>query len=236
MNVIEAQNVVKHYGKKVALKGVSFQVKEGVIFGLLGPNGAGKTTFVKSMLNLVGTTEGSITINGVPSRLEKSRENIAFLPEKFNFLPYYTVTGALKFYAKMYNQDSSNENINRVLDKINLSEQANQRVKTLSKGQLQRVGLASLLVSKAKILVIDEPFSGLDPIGVRELKELIQELKASGHTIFLNTHLLAEVEKIVDVIAILNKGDCLACGPLKELTQGKSLDDYFHEIVRAQSK
>ncbi len=236
MNMLEASEVRKSYDRTEALKGFSISIENNSIFALLGPNGAGKTTFVKSLLGLVKLSGGSIKINGLDYQDVLARKNIAFLPEKFSFFPYYTVEAVLVFYAKIYNVKAGEieSRVNANLKRLGIEKIRKQVVKTLSKGQLQRAGIASLLMGDADFLIFDEPFSGLDPIGIKELKELFLELKNEGKTLFLNSHILGDVEQVADHIAIINDGQCLAQGPLQELKGQSSLEDFFYKTIKGQ--
>ncbi len=236
MPMIKALGVTKSYSGKKVLDGLDISVEQGQIFALLGPNGAGKTTFVKSLLGLVRPQSGEITINGIDSRSEKSRKGLAYLPEKFTFFPYYKVYDVLKLYAKMQGLSGSalKEEIETALKRVRMSEFSDRKMDGLSKGQTQRVGIACTLLGPCELLILDEPFSGLDPIGIRELKDLILELKTEGKTIFINSHILAEMEKICDHLALINNGKLLALGNIEELTKEKGLEDFFLETVKSQ--
>lgn len=229
MTLLDVQNLHKSYGAKPALRGVNLTVGEGMVFGLLGPNGAGKTTLVKCALDLVPYTHGTVLLAGEDARNPLSRRAVAYLPERFAFYPYYTVLGATKFYASLHGLDSATfaARIGGVLETLKLDGLVKQKVGTLSKGQLQRVGLSNLLLSDARLLILDEPFSGLDPVGIRELKDLILKFREMGRSVLINSHILSEVEQIADSVAILNEGVVLAQGPLAELRQEKSLEDFF---------
>ena len=233
MNIIETENLSKSYGTIPALKNISLTVKRGSCFALLGPNGAGKTTFVKSLLNLISPQEGSLKINNIDSLDEKSRIGVYFLPEKFTFFSYYTVEGELDFYGKM--QGLSDEEIKSqiplALRKLSIEELAKRKLNTLSKGQLQRVGLANLYMGEHELYIFDEPFSGLDPIGIKDLKEILKELREKNKSIFINSHILSEMEKICDSCGILNKGILVESGRLLEKLEGKTLEDYFYQKV-----
>lgn len=243
--MIEAKGVVKTIGKKKILKGISLQVAPATIFGLLGPNGAGKTTFIKSLLHLTAINAGDITINGIPHHQEICRQNLSYLPEKFSFFPYYSVKGTLLFFGQMNGNAKVSakqakiereKNAEFCLEKLNLKSIAEQKLKTLSKGQLQRVGLAKLLMGDNHLLVLDEPFSGLDPLGMKDLKNLLLELKQMGKTIFINSHLLSEVEQICDDVAILNEGEIAAQGNIKMLLKNTKLEDFFYNTVKGSSE
>ena len=233
MGILQVTNLNKHYGKQQVLKDINLNVDGHQIFAFIGPNGAGKTTFLKAVLNLTSITSGDILINNIPWRDYHAHQMVAYFPEKFSFFPYYTVEDTLLFYGRMAGRDKLNarERIPYALDKCSIQDLANRELGGLSKGQWQRVGLACILMSQAELLILDEPFSGLDPIGMRDFRGILQDLKAEGKTIFLNSHLLAEVEKLADQTAIINCGRILAAGKLPELCAGKSLEDYCCDLI-----
>ncbi len=239
MNAIEVQNLSKSYGADFSLRDVSLKVESGKIFALLGPNGAGKTTLVKLILNLMQQDLGQITINAVSSQTPHSRKGVAFIPEKFNFFPYYTVRGVLEFFGTMkglHGEHLTNQ-INHALTELDISELANRKLQSLSKGQVQRAGLASLLIGENDLLILDEPFSGLDPIGMRDLKDILRKQRALGKTIFLNSHILSEMEQICDDVAILHKGQLLYSGSVQKiLDDGSTLEDFFYQLVSRQNE
>lgn len=234
MNVIEAQNVSKKYGSSLALSSLSLSVNPSSVYALLGPNGSGKTTFVKSVLGLVRPNSGTILINGIDSNDPKCREGVAYLPEKFNFFPYYTIDGVVKFYGSMKGLKGSEleDKCHQSMKSLGIDDLMGKKVKECSKGQLQRTGIASMLMGDNNLLILDEPFSGLDPIAIKELKDLLRALKEQGKTLFINSHILSEMEKLCDHAAILNKGECLAQGALPGMLNGKSLEDFFYERVK----
>ena len=233
MYVIEATDVCKNYGNKEALKNVNLQIKDSIVYALLGPNGAGKTTFLKSVLSLTCISSGSIQLNGRSVQDRDSRRGVAFLPESFYFFPYYTVEGVVTFYGRMagFKGQELKRRITNSLERIKMEEHRKLKVKSLSKGMLQRTGIACMLVGDNQLFLLDEPFSGLDPLGIKELKDIIQDIKNQGKTVFINSHILSEMEKIGDEIAILNKGTVMAVGMLKDLVGDRSLEDYFYEKV-----
>ncbi len=234
MNVIEISSLKKSYGQDFTLADVNLNVESGKIFALLGPNGAGKTTLVKLMLNLIKADHGQVLINNTASNLAQSRMGLAFLPEKFNFFPFYTVRGVLEFFGSMKGLEKATlkQQIDDAMTELNILELQNRKLQTLSKGQIQRTGLASLLIGDNKLLILDEPFSGLDPIGMRDLKDILKKQRELGKTIFLNSHVLSEMEQICDDVAILNKGEILFSGSLQTiLNKGESLEDYFYHLV-----
>ena len=238
VNAIEVSNVKKTYGPNFSLSDVNLTVESGKIFALLGPNGAGKTTLVKLMLSLMHADHGEIKINGVPSSESQSRQGVGFIPEKFSFFPYYTVRGVLEFFGTMKGLEGAvlNSQIDNALNELNITELQNRKLQSLSKGQVQRTGLASLLIGDNQLLILDEPFSGLDPIGMRDLKEIVKKQRALGKTIFLNSHILSEMEQICDDVAILDHGKLLFSGSVASITsKGQSLEDFFYQLVSKQS-
>ncbi|AUN98704.1 ABC transporter ATP-binding protein [Bacteriovorax stolpii] len=234
MDIIQIKDISKSYGLDFSLQNVSLNVQKGKIFSLLGPNGAGKTTLVKLMLNLLHSDSGTIEINGLSVSDKNSRMGIAFIPEKFNFFPFYTARGVLEFFGKMKGIEGAEltSQVNAALAELQISELAERKLSKMSKGQVQRVGLASILIGNNDLIILDEPFSGLDPIGIRDLKEIIRKLKGQGKTLFINSHILLEMEQLCDEIAILNKGQVLFAGSVPSvLEKEKSLDDFFYKIV-----
>ncbi|MDO9182960.1 MAG: ABC transporter ATP-binding protein [Bacteriovorax sp.] len=234
MNAIEIRGIKKSYGADFSLHDVNLEVKMGRIFALLGPNGAGKTTLVKLILNLMHQDSGEIKIKDVSSLLAASRSGVGFIPEKFSFFPYYTVRGVLEFFGTMKGLMGSDlkSQIDNALKDLNIDELQNRKLQSLSKGQMQRTGLAALLVGQHDVLILDEPFSGLDPIGMRDLKDIIRKQRADGKTIFLNSHILSEMEQLCDDVAILNKGEILFSGSVQSiLEKGESLEDFFYKTV-----
>jgi ABC-2 type transport system ATP-binding protein len=234
MHVVQISNVNKSYGENFSLKNINLTISRGKIFSLLGPNGAGKTTLVKLMLNLMHMDSGTIEINGMTSENKNSRLGVAFIPEKFTFFPYYTARGVLEFFGKMkgIKGEELNRQVNEALSALYIDELAERKLSKMSKGQMQRVGLASLLIGNNDLIVLDEPFSGLDPIGIRDLKLIIQRLKNEGKTLFINSHILLEMEQMCDEVAILNRGELLFTGSVSSiLEKEKSLDDFFYKIV-----
>lgn len=236
MTAITIEGVSKAYGTKLALDNVSFEIQQGRVFALLGPNGAGKTTLMKSLLGLTQIQKGDIKIFGVSHKNSEARAKVGYLPEKFNFYPYYTVENTLAFFAGLYGipRAERKDRVIKVIDRLGLSDIRKQKNSTLSKGQLQRVGLAGTLVGDTDLLCLDEPFSGLDPIIIKELKDLVLELKNEGKTILINSHILGEVEKMADDLAIIHEGTCRAKGPIQQLRGEQNLEDFFYKIIKGQ--
>jgi len=203
-----------------ALDGVSLDVKKGAIFGLLGPNGAGKTTLVKILLGLVHPSAGTAHLFGEPAHDPAARERIGFLPENHRFPGFLTAEQTLHVYGRLANVpgETRTNRIDRLLDHVGLGDRRDTKVKTFSKGMLQRLGLAQALLSDPDLLFLDEPTAGVDPVGRRSIRDLVLELRDAGATIFLNSHLLSEVEKVCSQVAILRDGELVRKGTIDELT------------------
>jgi len=229
MNAVETKDLTKIYSssfgkKKVqALVELSLNVESGLIFGLLGPNGAGKTTLIKLLLGITFPTAGNAKI------LEESlfnytvKKRIGYLPENHKYPPYLKGGEVLKFFGKLSGMNGSalDKKIDELLELVKLSQWKKTKVKAYSKGMMQRLGLAQALINDPELIFLDEPTDGVDPIGRKEIRNILIELKNRQKTIFLNSHLLSEVELITDRVGILNKGKLLREGTVKELTEKK---------------
>lgn len=203
-----------------ALEGVSLDVPEGAIFGLLGPNGAGKTTLVKILLGLVHPSTGTARLFGQSADRPTARERIGFLPENHQFPGFLTAEQTLHVYGRLANVPGRvrEHKISDLLEHVGLFERKTTKVKTFSKGMLQRLGLAQALLSEPDLLFLDEPTSGVDPVGRRAIRDLVLDLREEGTTVFLNSHLLSEVEKVCTQIAILRDGRLVREGTIEDLT------------------
>lgn len=235
MELIRINGVAKSYGEHFSLRDISLSIEKGKIFALLGPNGAGKTTLVKLILNLMHCESGDITINQRPSTAEESRYGVAFIPEKFTFFPYYTARGVLEFFGQMKGVEGEElrAQVDMALDQLQIRDLEKRKLSKMSKGQVQRVGLASILIGNNDLIILDEPFSGLDPLGMRDLKDIIRKLKSEGKTLFINSHVLLEMEHLCDEFAVLNKGRLLHRATVASVTdQGISLEDFFYNLIR----
>ena len=210
------------YGNRLqALKDVSFKVRQGEIFGLLGPNGAGKTTFLKILLGIIRKTKGSATMLGFPAGSQQGRKQVGYLPEQFRVPAHLTGYGALDLYGQVSNTPRRiiHQKRDELINLVGLTGRAKDRVKKYSKGMKQRLGLAQALLHDPKLLVLDEPTDGLDPRARAEMRQIIRNLKERGVTVFLNSHLLQEVEMICDQVAILNRGVLQYCGAVDQIGQ-----------------
>lgn len=203
-----------------ALDGVSLDVPQGSVFGLLGPNGAGKTTMVKIMLGVAHATAGEARLFGRPPGDPVARQRIGYLPEKHEFPDFLTAEQMLGIYGQMSGVDQAERTrrIPELLERVGLTEAAQQKLGEYSKGMLQRAGLAQALINEPDLLILDEPTDGVDPVGRKEIRDMLIELKEEGKTVFINSHLLSEVEKVCSEIAILNKGRLVRSGSIQELT------------------
>ncbi len=218
---VDLIDVRKTYGKNIqALRGVNIQVRRGEIFGLLGPNGAGKTTLVKIMMTAVRPTHAMGTLLGRPIGHLGKLAQIGYLPESVQFPPYLTGSQVLDHYAALAKVPRSKrkKNAEALLERVGLSRWCDTRTDQYSKGMLQRLGLAQALMNDPQLVVLDEPTDGLDPVGRRDVRNLLLELKQQGVTVFLNSHLLSELELICDRVAILVAGHVARQGTLEELT------------------
>ena len=226
-SAISVSEVTKRYASRfgrsvvTALDGVSLSVEPGEIFGLLGPNGAGKTTAVKILLGLTHATSGEASIFGIPVGRPESRQRVGYLPEGHRFPGYLTARATLSVFGRMSGMSAAarRERIPVLLERVRLSEWADVRVKKFSKGMVQRLGLAAALVADPDVLLLDEPTDGVDPVGRREIRDLLQEEARRGRAILLNSHLLSEIEQTCGRVAILRKGRVVREGRIEDLTR-----------------
>jgi ABC-2 type transport system ATP-binding protein len=219
MSTIIATNLTKDYPRVRALAGVDLAVKEGEVFGFLGPNGAGKTTFIKILLGLVFPTAGAVSVFGNPAGNPASRKKIGYLPENMRLQGFLKGHEFLDFSGKLYglSREVRKERTGRYLELLGLSAAAGRPLREYSKGMLQRIGIAQALMHNPEMLLLDEPTSGLDPVGTKEIRDIILAEKWRGKTIFINSHLLSEVERTCDRVAILNHGKIVKVGKLDAL-------------------
>lgn len=208
-----------------ALSPLELTVNEGETFGFLGPNGAGKTTTLKLLMGIIFPTSGSARILGRDFRDPEVKREVGFLPEQPYFYDYLSAPELLNYYARLsgVSDEHRHKRIPELLERVGLGDAGNKQLRKFSKGMLQRVGIAQAIVHDPKLIFFDEPMSGLDPIGRREVRELIQGLKDEGKTIFLTTHILSDAESLCDRVAIIHKGDLRGIGVVEDLTS-KSAD------------
>tara|TARA_B100001059_G_scaffold222470_1_gene246447 strand:- start:1958 stop:2926 length:969 start_codon:yes stop_codon:yes gene_type:complete len=219
--IIDLRNVRKTFGRKVqALRGVDLSVNPGEVFGLLGPNGAGKSTLVKILMTVIRPDGIEGTLLGKPIGHKPSLARVGYLPEHHHFPDYLTGRQVIRFSGAMtgMRRVTRNRNADRLLERVGMSSWADKRLKSYSKGMLQRIGLAQAMVNEPDLIVLDEPTDGVDPVGRREIRDLLLELRDEGKTIFLNSHLLSELEMVCDQVAIMVKGEVAMHGAIDDLT------------------
>jgi ABC-2 type transport system ATP-binding protein len=223
--VIEIKNLVKQYGRIEALKGVTLDVQKGEIFGLLGQNGAGKTTMVKILLGITQESFGRASLLGEPAGTAGVRKRVGYLPEDHRFPDYHTGYSLLEFYGSLLEMPGRDkaQRIEEMLEVVGLKGRMHSKIRTYSKGMKQRLGIAQAIFHDPDLIFLDEPTDGVDPLGRREIRDLLHQLKEEGKTIFLNSHLLGEVELICDRVVILDRGEVIRMGSMAELTQQRGL-------------
>ena len=223
MPVLETNNLRKRYGRIEALAGVTLNVKQGEIYGLLGQNGAGKTTLIKIMLGIAGGWEGEAFLLGERAGTSHVRSRVGYLPEDHNFPDYHTGYSMLDFYGQLLGVSSARRKklIPEMLEQVGIAERMYYKIRTYSKGMKQRLGIAQALMHEPEVIFLDEPTDGVDPVGRRDIRELLLDLKKRGTTIFINSHLLGEVELICDRVAIIRKGKMIREGDVASLTRQK---------------
>jgi ABC-2 type transport system ATP-binding protein len=208
---VETRGLRKRFGRKLAVSDLSLSVRRGEVFGFLGPNGAGKTTSLKMLLGLVPPTAGRASLLGSPIGDRRARAKVGFLPEHFRFQEWLTGRELLRFHGRLFGipERTLATRSDALLDRVSLTEAADRKVGEYSKGMLQRVGLALALVNEPELVFLDEPTSGLDPLGRRLVRDVIHEQRARGVTVFLNSHLLGEVEVTCDRVTFIKEGTTL---------------------------
>lgn len=221
MTVVELKNVQQKYGDLIVLDDLSWHLGQGEVLGLFGHNGAGKTTAVRLILGLIKSSAGQVSVLGGAASDPKIRQQIGFLPENVMFYPQLTGYETLVHFARI--KGASLTQVGELLEQVGLTAAAKQRVKTYSKGMRQRLGLAQALLGNSKLLILDEPTVGLDPIATQALYQLINELKAAGTSVIICSHVLPGVEPYIDRAVILARGKLEAVGDLYELRQQANL-------------
>jgi ABC-2 type transport system ATP-binding protein len=236
---IATSGLRKAYGSRVALHDLTLTVPAGEVFGFLGPNGAGKTTAMKILLGLVRPSGGQALVFGRPPAEPAARRRVGYLPEHFRFQEWATGAELLEFHGRLAGLGAAERaaRIPELLARVGLEGRGGERVRRYSKGMTQRLGLALAILHRPDLVLLDEPTSALDPMGRREVRELVRELAAAGVTVFLNSHLLTEVEAVCDRVAIVSQGQVVASGPLDDLagavTQLRVLLDRVDRAVLA---
>lgn len=221
--IIKTVQLSKQYNGKAGCKNITLEVPRGIVFGFLGPNGAGKSTFVRTLLGLLQPTSGTATILGEQLGSVQTRKRIGYLPELFRYPDWLTGRQLLEAHLELsgYRPRDRKQHIEQLLERVGLKEKGDQKIKGYSKGMQQRIGLAAALIGDPELIFLDEPTSALDPIGRREVRELMAELRDQGKTIFLNSHLLSEVESVCDHVAIINRGELIVQGEWRSLAHSQ---------------
>ena len=222
---IHTVELTKRFGSTVALAGLSMTVPRGEIFGFLGPNGAGKTTAVKLLLGLLSPTSGEAWVLGQPAGNLNARRRIGYLPELFRYQSWLSAREVLSLHCELapLPRATWKEEIDRALTTVGLADRARDRVGTFSKGMQQRLGLGVALLGKPELVFLDEPTSALDPVGRHDVRGIIRDLAARGTAVFLNSHLLSEVEQVCDRVAVVDHGRVIAAGTMADLLTGSAV-------------
>ena len=234
MSILELKGVTKRFGSRQALSSVDLHLPEGSSLGLLGPNGAGKTTLLRLILGLASPTEGRIQLQGLDPDRSESRQGVGYLPERVLLPGRLSVRHFLEVHARLAGLEGEavKEEISRVTDLVGISDRLKEPISTLSKGLAQRVGFAQAFLARPRILLLDEPSSGLDPIGMREVRGWIQAVREQGCSVLMSSHLLSEVERVCDRVAILHEGRVIEEGSTSEIVrEGEALEDAFIRLV-----
>jgi ABC-2 type transport system ATP-binding protein len=233
--MIEINDLTKMYGDATVLDGLTLTIPKGSVFGFLGQNGAGKTTAMKIMVGLAMPDTGTVTIGGKPCTDSSAREHIGYMPEAPYFYDRLTGLEFLRFCCDLFTagRNRPDSYLGDILKRAGIYDARDRAIATYSKGMKQRLGFAQTLVNDPKYIFLDEPLDGLDPIGRREIKEIIRGLHAEGKTIFFNSHILYDTERLCDAIGIIHEGKLLYSGPVAQFCGGRSLEDRFVETVEA---
>ena len=232
--MIEIKNVTKKYGEKTALKNMTFNVDDGEIFAFIGHNGAGKTTLIKAIVGIHDFDEGEILINGnsIKKNPIECKKEIAFVPDNPELYENMKAIDFINFICDMYevDQDRRTENIKKYSEMFEIENNLNDTIDSFSHGMKQKVALISALAHDPKVLIMDEPFVGLDPKAVFDVKKVMNEMVKEGKTIFFSTHILDVAEKLCSKVAIIKQGELLKIGTMKEVKGDKSLESVFLEL------
>ena len=221
---IQTRDLRKVFGDKVAVRGLTLEVPRGEVFGFLGPNGAGKSTSIKMLLGLVAPSAGEASVLGASAGHVGTRRKIGFLPEHFRFYDWLTAAELLHLHGRLYGMSAAQlrERVPASLDLVGLSPHREKHLRDFSKGMLQRIGLAQALINDPELIFLDEPTSGLDPMGRRLVRDIIKAQRSRGATVFLNSHLLSEVEITCDRVAFIKHGEVLETRPMEPILDGET--------------
>lgn len=235
MNVLSIEEVTRSFGPLKAVRDLTLSLGRGEIMGFLGTNGAGKTTTIKMLTGLLKPTAGSVRVLGGDPSDADVRKRIGYMPETAYYYPYLNARELLSFYGGICGLDARTIRARgeRLLERVGLSEAAKRPLKTYSKGMLQRAGIAQALLADPDLLILDEPFTGLDPLARIQFRELMRELRDNGKSIFFSSHELGETELLCDKVAIMKQGTCVYQGPVKDLAGdgGENLERLFLRVL-----
>lgn len=229
-NMIVLNSVTKRFGDFTAVDNVAFTIEKGEYFALLGPNGAGKTTIVRMLLGFIKPTAGSMTIDGMPVSNPESRKAVGYLAEQHQIPPYLSGFEYLMRHATFLGLSGNDavREVGRVLELVSMQGMEKKKSAVYSKGMQQRIGLGSAILGRPKLLILDEPITGLDPIGIRDERKIIESLRGNGVTVILNSHMLSEVEKTCETAAIMHKGRILVKAAIQSIVNdNETLEDVF---------
>ena len=237
--MIILDSVTKNFGAFTAVDNVSYTIQKGESFALLGPNGAGKTTIVRMLLGFIQPTSGSIKINGLPASVPQSREHIGYIAEQHKIPPYLTGYEYLLRHASLIGlsgKDAAKE-ADRVLEIVSMKGSERKKSAVYSSGMKQRIGLGAALLGQPTLLILDEPITGLDPVGIRDVRKILETLRGKGVTVMLNSHVLSEVEKTCETTAIMHQGKILIKDNIRAIMQDhETLEDVFFRYIENESK
>ena len=238
-NMVVLDSATKKFGGFIAVDNVSCKIQRGESFALLGPNGAGKTTIVRMLLDFVKPSSGSITINGLPASDPESRKNTGYIAEHPMIPPYLSGVGYLLRHAALIglSGESAKKEVDRVLEIVSMKGLAGKKAASYSRGMLQRIALGAALLGRPTLLILDEPINGLDPIGIRDVRKILENLHDQGVTVIVSSHLLSEVEKTCETAAILHRGKILVKDAISRIVKGReTLEDVFVRYIERENE
>lgn len=230
--MLELKNITKKFEENIAVDNISFKVEQGKIFGIVGRNGAGKSTTFRMILNIIEPTEGTCLYNG--KKIDSNvLDRIGYLPEEGSLIPTYTVVELCEYYGslKLLSDEEIKNNLIKWLEEFNILEYMNKKIKDLSKGNRQKIQFIISVLHNPDLIILDEPFSGLDPISVEELKKAILKLKDEGKTIIFSSHRMEHIEMLCEDVLLIDKGKSILQGNLKDILENYEIDGKKHNSL-----